>query len=78
MSRLMVQAANPTPILGKSAPIEGLRALIATVAAADATALVHGESGTGKELVARALHQQSSRHPARFVAVNCRAIPRDL
>ena len=74
----MVQAANPTPILGKSAPIEGLRALIATVAAADATALGHGESGTGKELVARALHQQSSRHQARFVAVNCGAIPRDL
>ncbi len=78
MAQVMVQKANSPPILGKSPLIDGLRALIATVAPADATVLVHGESGTGKELVARALHAQSARAEARFVPVNCGAIPRDL
>lgn len=45
------------------------------VAPSDATVLLLGESGTGKELLARALHQLSSRANERFVAINCAAIP---
>jgi DNA-binding NtrC family response regulator len=48
------------------------------VAATDATVLILGESGTGKELVARAVHDQSSRHDAPIIAVNCASIPETL
>jgi two-component system NtrC family response regulator len=40
--------------------------------------LIFGETGTGKEVVARALHERSSRRPARFVAINCASIPENL
>jgi two-component system NtrC family response regulator len=52
--------------------------MIEKVAPTDASVLILGESGTGKELVARSLHAQSSRHAARFVAINCAAIPEQL
>ena len=48
------------------------------VAATDATVLILGESGTGKELVARAVHDQSSRRDAPIIAVNCASIPETL
>jgi len=48
------------------------------VAPSDATVLLLGESGTGKELLARALHQLSSRAEKRFIAINCAAIPENL
>jgi two-component system NtrC family response regulator len=48
------------------------------VAPTDATVLVLGESGTGKELLARSLHQLSSRREHRFMAINCAAIPENL
>ena len=48
------------------------------VAASSASILVAGESGTGKEVLARYLHQNSPRSKARFVAVNCAAIPENL
>ncbi|MFZ9811717.1 MAG: sigma-54 interaction domain-containing protein [Burkholderiaceae bacterium] len=65
-------------LIGQSAAILNLKRLIGSVAHSDATVLVIGESGTGKELVARALHDHSGRKQARFVPVNCGAIPRDL
>jgi two-component system NtrC family response regulator len=52
--------------------------MVEKVAATDATVLLLGESGTGKELLARALHESSSRNKKRFVAINCAAIPDTL
>ncbi len=52
--------------------------LIRKVATADVPILITGTSGTGKEMVARAIHQRSSRAKRPFVAVNCGAIPREL
>ncbi len=48
------------------------------VAPTDTTVLIQGESGTGKELVARAIHEQSSRNQAPIITVNCAAIPEGL
>jgi two-component system NtrC family response regulator len=52
--------------------------IVEKVAPSSATVLIHGESGTGKELLARALHELSPRREARFVAINCAAIPETL
>jgi len=52
--------------------------MIDRVGASNATTLLLGESGTGKELLARALHQASTRRDRRFVAINCAAIPDTL
>jgi len=51
---------------------------IEKVASSNATVLLLGESGTGKELLARGLHQASSRRGEKFVAINCAAIPENL
>lgn len=51
---------------------------ISKVAPTNATVLILGESGTGKELVARSLHEQSSRAKAPMISVNCAAIPESL
>ena len=76
---VVANSAGPTSeILGSSTPIENMRRLIDRVADSGATVLVSGESGTGKELVARALHERSSRRESPFVAVNCSAIPETL
>src|SRR6476620_7422631 len=65
-------------LLGRSAGMEQLRALIRKVARTQATVLIHGESGTGKELVARAICKESPRAGAPFIKVNCAAIPENL
>jgi two-component system response regulator HydG len=65
-------------ILGGSAAMRKVHALIARAARSAATVLVSGESGTGKELVARAIHYAGRRAAAPFVAVNCAAIPEPL
>ncbi len=65
-------------IIGKSPGILALYDVIARVANTPTTVLITGESGTGKELVARALHENSSRHDKPFIKLNCAAIPRDL
>jgi len=65
-------------IWGDSAAIERVRHEIACIAPSDATVLILGESGTGKELVARALHELSTRREGVFVPVNTTALPHEL
>jgi DNA-binding NtrC family response regulator len=77
-SRRRSGACNADPIIGKSEAIEHVRSLIDKVALSEARVLITGENGTGKELVARWLHEKSSRCNAPFVEVNCAAIPSEL
>ena len=69
---------NYEEIVGESPPILEVLKIIEKVADTDSTVLVQGESGTGKELVARALHQNSSRREKEMTVVNCAAIPDHL
>ena len=65
-------------LVGRSASLEQVYAVIEKVADTPSTVLITGESGTGKELVARALHAHSSRRDAPFIRINCAAIPKTL
>ena len=65
-------------IIGQSQAIRNVLEQVRIVAPTDATVLLHGETGTGKELVARAIHNLSSRSRRSFVRVNCAAIPSGL
>src|SRR5215468_9271602 len=70
--------SNFDEIVGKSAALRRILAQVQTVAPTDSTVLIYGETGTGKELVARAIHNLSSRHSNAFVKLNCAAIPTGL
>jgi len=63
---------------GLSATMQHVRSMVEKVARSMAPVLVSGESGTGKELVARAIHEVSTRGAQPFVPVNCSAIPEQL
>jgi DNA-binding NtrC family response regulator len=65
-------------LVGQSPPMLDLFATIVDVAQTDATVLITGETGTGKELVARAIHAQSPRVYAPFIAINCGAFTENL
>ncbi|MBF0401731.1 MAG: sigma 54-interacting transcriptional regulator [Magnetococcales bacterium] len=65
-------------IIGKSPSMQKLYKMIQRVASSSSTVLIQGESGTGKELIARAIHEQSSRRDQPLIPVNCGAIPEDL
>ncbi|MBJ6751439.1 sigma-54-dependent transcriptional regulator [Geomonas anaerohicana] len=65
-------------LIGKSKQMREVYDLIAKVADSMANVLITGESGTGKELAARAIHYNSPRRNASFLAVNCGAIPETL
>ena len=65
-------------IIGSSPGITDLYTILERVADTPTTVLITGESGTGKELVARALHEHSSRKDKPFIKVNCAAIPKEL
>ena len=65
-------------LVGRTESMRQVHAMIGKVARSMAPVLVNGESGTGKELVARAVHEMSSRAEGPFVAVNCGAIPENL
>ena len=65
-------------LIGNSAAMTRMRSLIAGLAASSVDVLILGETGTGKELVARCLHDASSRHDGNFVAINCGGLPETL
>lgn len=65
-------------IIGSSAGITELHSVLNRVVDTPSTVLITGEGGTGKELVARALHENSSRRQRPFIRVNCAAIPKEL
>ncbi len=65
-------------LIGNDAGITRVRALIGGIADSAADVLIHGETGTGKELVARCLHDASSRRKGNFVAINCGGLPETL
>lgn len=78
LSHQLQRAEGDRSLIGNSLAMQRVRELIAKVAPTSSTVLVLGETGTGKELVARAIHQQSLRAAAPFVAVNCGALPETL
>src|ERR1700723_2584153 len=65
-------------IIGNSPALEKVLEQVKHVAPTDSTVLIEGETGTGKELIARAIHNISSRRGRAFVKLNCAAIPFDL
>jgi formate hydrogenlyase transcriptional activator len=65
-------------IIGKSAALRKVLKQVETVAPTNSNVLILGETGTGKELIARAIHDLSSRRPNTFVTLNCAAIPTGL
>jgi formate hydrogenlyase transcriptional activator len=65
-------------LIGSSASFQAVLKRVRIVAPTDSVVLIQGETGTGKELIARAIHNQSSRRDAPFIKLNCAAIPADL
>jgi formate hydrogenlyase transcriptional activator len=65
-------------LIGNSPTLEAVLEKVERVASTDSTVLIQGETGTGKELIARAIHNISSRCGRSFVKLNCAAIPLDL
>jgi len=73
-----VSKGKVTDIIGESEAISAIKEMIEKVAPSDARVLITGGNGSGKELVARQLHEKSTREKAPFVEVNCAAIPSEL
>jgi two-component system C4-dicarboxylate transport response regulator DctD len=65
-------------MIGRAASMQKLRNLVTCLADSAADVLIQGETGTGKELVARCLHEASSRRHGNFVAINCGGLPETL
>ncbi len=78
LQRRVKKSAPVTKIVGSSSEISVLKETIDKVAPTDARVLVQGPNGTGKELVARWMHERSSRKDGPIVEVNCAAIPSEL
>lgn len=75
---LKKKVAKGYEMIGESKAIGHIREMIDRVAPTDARVMITGSNGTGKELVARSLHENSSRAGAPFIEVNCAAIPSEL
>lgn len=76
--RETVERPGVAGMIGNSASIRHVFDLLSRLSNSDATVLITGESGTGKELIARAIHEQSSRSSGPFLAINCAAMPPSL
>jgi len=76
--RQELRALTAREIVGSSPALRRVLDVATQAAPSSATVLVLGESGTGKELLARYIHQRSTRATAPFVAVNCSAIPESI
>jgi two-component system, NtrC family, nitrogen regulation response regulator NtrX len=76
--RLKRKALKVQEMIGESGPVQQIKETIEKVAPTEARVLITGENGVGKELVARWLHEKSSRADNPLVEVNCAAIPSEL
>jgi len=65
-------------LIGQSEEMREIYSMIEAAAPSNASLFIVGESGTGKELVARAIHDKSSRAKGPFIAINCAAFPREI
>src|SRR5260370_30020814 len=74
----IVRSSMLEEIVGSSPALRRVVTQVKKVAATDSTVLILGETGTGKELIARAIHNRSTRASRAFVSVNCAAIPHSL
>ena len=77
-NRLKKRLVKSDQMIGDSEALNAIRSMIDKVADTTARVLITGPNGSGKELVAKALHQNSSRSSSSFVEVNCAAIPSEL
>jgi len=78
LKRVLAERGHLGRIIGVSPAISQVKRLIDKVKETDGTVLITGESGTGKELIAQAIHVGSRRATARFVPINCGALPDEL
>lgn len=76
--RLQMELQMERQIVGEGPAMKKVLELIKKVSIANTTVLISGESGTGKELAARAIHTNSPRADAPFIAINCAALPEPL
>src|SRR5689334_21076045 len=76
--RRRLKQLGPSDFIGQSGAMRRVFELIERVAPAKASVAITGESGTGKEMVARSIHNLSSRHEKPFIAINCASIPATL
>lgn len=78
-TRILKKKVSKVPeMIGESEALTRIKDMVERVAPTDARVLITGANGTGKELVAKWLHEKSSRAPMPFIEVNCAAIPSEL
>lgn len=78
VSRYVGKSIDDHHMIAESVPMQKISQLAKRVAASDATVMIGGSSGTGKEVLARFIHNHSSRANKPFVAINCAAIPENM
>jgi two-component system nitrogen regulation response regulator NtrX len=76
--KLKTSISQNNEIIGNNPKIQSIREEISRAASSQSKIIIYGDSGSGKELVARALHEESSRNNNSFIEVNCAAIPNEL
>ena len=77
-SKTATLSGSEEEIVGRSPALQSVLHLVGMIAKTDSVTLIQGETGTGKEVIARAIHNQSSRSRGPFITLNCAAIPGPL